>query len=183
MQKQSIVLPNLNSVRAIAALMVVISHLELRKPGNLAQVKPLLAFGGIGVSIFFVLSGFLITYLLLKEKEGTGQIKIKHFYIRRILRIWPLYFLVLIFGYFVVPIIMPDYYQSSPTFFTLKGFFLNAFFLTGVTYVLKLTPIIISIIWSIGIEEQFYIFWPWIIKSNTKRAVQLLFRFLCPYLF
>ena len=52
--------------------------------------------GGTGVSFFFVLSGFLITYLLLIEKEKTGKINVRNFYVRRILRIWPLYYLVIL---------------------------------------------------------------------------------------
>ena len=83
-------LKGLNGIRAIAAVSVVLSHVAL--PG--IKLPYVLSIGGLaqyGVTIFFTLSGFLITYLLFKEKEQTA-ISIRKFYIRRILRIWPLYF-------------------------------------------------------------------------------------------
>src|SRR5882762_2194980 len=59
--------------------------------------------GDLGVSFFFVLSGFLITYLLFKELETQQKINIGQFYLRRVLRIWPLYFIVVFLGFFVIP--------------------------------------------------------------------------------
>lgn len=165
---QRIYLPNLNTVRAIAALMVIVSHVE-RKMGifNLPINVPLTKLGSVGVTLFFSLSGFLITYLLLLEKEKFNVIKVKDFYIRRFLRIWPLYFLVLLFVYWLIPFFLPGYYSSEIERFSLKSIILNILFLTNITIVLKLTPLIISVIWSIGIEEQFYLFWPWVVKSKN----------------
>src|SRR5258706_4011675 len=87
----------LNGVRAIAALIVVLSHidqfsdvLQIKKPGFLGN-----GMGGYAVDMFFVLSGFLITYLLFLEKEKTEHISLKKFYLRRIFRIWPLYYFAL----------------------------------------------------------------------------------------
>lgn len=99
---KTVYLPGLNGLRAIAALAVVISHITLGLgefglnnklfgtdlEGNASGLN----LAGYGVTIFFTLSGFLITFLLLKEKEE-AKLKIKEFYIRRILRIWPLYYL------------------------------------------------------------------------------------------
>ncbi len=166
---QRVYLPNLNTVRALAALMVIVSHIE-RKMGifNLPITIPLTKLGSIGVTLFFSLSGFLITYLLLLEKEKFSIIKVKDFYIRRFLRIWPLYFLVLLFVYWIIPFILPDYYNSEIERFGAKSIILNILFLTNLTIVLKLTPLIISVIWSIGIEEQFYLFWPWVVKSKNR---------------
>ena len=108
----------LNGLRAIAAIALVISHttLDLDKFRLIATIfgsdsagKPKgLLLASYGVSIFFALSGFLITYLLLQEKKGTQIINIKHFYIRRALRIWPLYYLYIllcfiVYYYFEVP--------------------------------------------------------------------------------
>ena len=91
----------------MAALMVLISHVELIKSSmgisNHYKLMEHINFGGLGVYFFFVLSGFLITYLLLKENFLTENINIKHFYIRRILRIWPLYYLILFIGFFILP--------------------------------------------------------------------------------
>lgn len=174
-QFSKIYLPNLNTLRAVAAIMVVISHIELKKSildlGGLATLKN---WGTIGVSLFFVLSGFLITYLLMVERENFATINVKDFYLRRILRIWPLYFLVIAFVYLLIPYILPEYYQSEPERFTLKSVLYNVFFLTNFSLVLKLTPLIISNIWSIGIEEQFYIFWPWVMKQKEKTYIKLI---------
>lgn len=105
MKDKIIFLPGLNGLRAIAAIAVVISHITLifstfgsdfKLFGSDDKGNPnayLLA--SYGVTIFFVLSGFLITYLLILEKEKK-PINIKSFYIRRILRIWPLYYFYLV---------------------------------------------------------------------------------------
>lgn len=95
---KAIHLPGLNGLRAIAAIAVVLSHtlllgVQLGLPANQQGTD----LAGFGVSIFFSLSGFLITFLLLKEKKHFARINIRAFYMRRILRIWPLYYLYLIF--------------------------------------------------------------------------------------
>ncbi len=105
--KNSIQLPNLNGLRFFAALVVLISHVELIKSAmglnNKFRLMERLNLGGFGVYFFFVLSGFLITYLLLKEKERYNSISVKDFYLRRILRIWPLYYLIFLIGFFILP--------------------------------------------------------------------------------
>src|SRR5262245_59932952 len=92
--------PNLNGLRFIAALAVIIHHIEQQKADfclpNSFGAAPIQLFGELGVVLFFVLSGFLLTYLLLEEEKTTATIGIRNFYIRRILRIWPLYFLIII---------------------------------------------------------------------------------------
>src|SRR6478735_4462608 len=89
-------LKGLNGIRAIAALAVVFSHLGLSQLDFGIPTKNSIDLAGYGVSIFFSLSGFLITYLLLIEKERFGDIQIRQFYVRRILRIWPLYYFYLL---------------------------------------------------------------------------------------
>lgn len=159
-------LPNLNSLRAIAALMVIMCHLL---EGQSRTIVFLGNFGSSGVTIFFVLSGFLITYLLLMEQKVFSKININAFYFRRILRIWPLYFLILFIAYVVIPYFIPEDHLIEMDRRSLKSFLMNVFFLTNFTLILKLTPLIIRVIWSIGIEEQFYIFWPWLIKMKEKK--------------
>jgi peptidoglycan/LPS O-acetylase OafA/YrhL len=153
MEKNSkIFFPNLNGVRAIAAFMVVASHIELHKRDfNLGQlsVAGFLNLGTVGVSIFFSLSGFLITYLLLQEKKNFVKVNFKDFYIRRALRIWPLYFLIIAVGFFIYPGVV-----------SAKPLLLSIFFLPNVAFSLNLLPAIFDPIWSVGIEEQFYIFHP-----------------------
>ena len=68
-------------------------------------IKNVFNKGYLGVNLFFVLSGYLITYLLLTEKNNSGTINIKNFYIRRILRIWPLFYFVVLLGFFLFPLI------------------------------------------------------------------------------
>jgi peptidoglycan/LPS O-acetylase OafA/YrhL len=173
MKNHKVYFPNLNSLRAIAALIVVISHVESIKGEFMLQINnKIVEWGSIAVTLFFVLSGYLITYLILKEKTTFKKINIKQFYLRRALRIWPLFYLILFFVYFLIPSILPEYYSSNLDKFTNNSIALNIFFLTNVTAVLNLTPQIMGTIWSIGIEEQFYIFWPWLIKLKKKKAVR-----------
>lgn len=159
--------PNLNSLRGIAAVMVIISHLQ----GDSKTLFAFENFGGLGVTIFFILSGFLIAYLLLMEKEKFFNINIKDFYFRRMLRIWPLYFLILFFVYAIVPIVFTHYYNGEINRFSIKSLLMNIFFLTNITLIMKLTPLVIRVIWSIGIEEQFYLMLPWIMKIREKQRL------------
>ena len=93
---------NLDGLRFLSFLMVFLHHTvvyDINIKGTFFErLLTTVGYGGSGVSIFFVLSGFLITYLLLQEKEANGKINISFFYIRRGLRIWPLYYLVIIFS-------------------------------------------------------------------------------------
>src|SRR5436189_6466393 len=96
MDKKGIHLKGLNGIRTIAALSVVLSHTFKRFHEFGLKQSNGWDFAIFGVTMFFTLSGFLITFLLLKEKETFSDINIKSFYVRRILRIWPLYYLYLI---------------------------------------------------------------------------------------
>lgn len=111
-----------------------------------------LIIGPYAVTSFFALSGFLITYLLLKEREETSRINIPFFYVRRILRIWPLYFL-----YLVVVIIYLLLFNVAPSS---KSLFYYLFFIPNVAYIFKDSINYANHYWSIGVEEQFYLFWP-----------------------
>jgi len=165
--------PGLNGVRFIAALLVIIDHTELFK--SYLGIPTLWAnsysayLGAFGVSIFFVLSGFLITYLLLEE-QTEGPIRVKHFYLRRILRIWPLYYLIVILGFFIVPHI--DFLQV-PTYSAEMGDYLGRFLLfaglaANVAFVYFPTVAFANILWSVAVEEQFYLFWPHVVKIKQK---------------
>ncbi|MBK7690909.1 MAG: acyltransferase [Bacteroidetes bacterium] len=114
--------------------------------------------GDTGVSFFFVLSGFLITYLLLKENEMTGKIDIKSFYIRRILRIWPLYYFCVIFSFLIFPLLKAHFGQTPDDASNriLCSIFLNNFDRINVIP----DAITLSVLWSVAIEEQFYLIWP-----------------------
>jgi peptidoglycan/LPS O-acetylase OafA/YrhL len=142
--------------------MVVFHHAEsLRKDHGLDHLKDFSFFnnGTTAVTFFFVLSGFLITYLLEKEYQNHGKISVKWFYWKRVVRIWPLYFFLLIIGlgiqpallhFFGLPYEMP--YGLGETWY----FFL--FFVPGlVTFYFG--NHLLEPLWSIGVEEVFYVLW------------------------
>ncbi|MCZ8089277.1 acyltransferase [Flavobacterium sp.] len=173
--------PNLNGLRFIAALLVVIHHVEqfrkiLGRP-NYFDNPFIKITGKIGVILFFVLSGFLITYLLIKEQQESNTISISDFYKRRILRIWPLYFLLIIIAFFILPNIsffnIGKVSEALTDNFGLK-LFLFVFFLPNLA--LGLFPPIpfASQAWSIGYEEQLYLVWPWIVKLKKNITVIIL---------
>lgn len=131
-------------------------------------VDALTVTGGIGVHLFFVISGFLITLLLIKEEQVQGKINLGFFYVRRILRIWPLYYLVLILGMFVLPFLFDT--------FTFKGNIpLNLLFLNNFDMVSQAPNV--GITWSVAIEEQFYLFWPllFMLLPNKRHLLVLSF--------
>ena len=161
--------PGLNGVRFIAVLIVILDHTELFKSyfklNTLWSESYSSHLGSFGVTIFFVLSGYLITYLLLLEKKESG-INIKNFYIRRILRIWPLYFILMILGFFILPHLncfSVPVYQSVENNFTEK-FLLFSFFMANIAFVYYPVVAFAGVLWSVAVEEQFYLIWPNIIK-------------------
>lgn len=182
--------PNLNGLRFVAALLVIIHHIEQIKSiygiennwgSGLIQI-----LGEQGVSLFFVLSGFLITYLLLEEEKQTGTIRLKDFYVRRILRIWPLYFFIGFLALAVLPqipmFLMPGYghdfiYRQQGTKILLFLFFLPNLmpFLGGVIPYASQT-------WSIGTEEQFYLIWPLLLKKITRYRIPLMLLIIVGYM-
>ncbi|MFV8342161.1 acyltransferase family protein [Flavobacterium sp. XS2P39] len=162
-----IYLPGLNGLRAIAALAVVITHINNRLDYYGLPKAQLLDLASYGVTIFFTLSGFLITYLLLKEFEITGTINMKKFYMRRILRIWPLYYLYL----FIVILLNGISNIQWPILFYLfiVPNFKNSFVgLINTSAGSKIMTFMIGHYWSLGVEEQFYAFWPWIVKKSKN---------------
>jgi peptidoglycan/LPS O-acetylase OafA/YrhL len=167
--------PNLNGIRFLAAFAVFLHHFEqYRYIFGLDHFFHIPFFDGIGklaVVCFFVLSGFLITYLLMEEKQVKSTINLKKFYIRRILRIWPVYFLLVIVGFLVLPRFsvfhVPDWSEHLSGNFYIKFLF----------YLLILPNLIASFTypipnvtqsWSLGTEDQFYLAWPFIIKKSHK---------------
>ena len=170
METKKVYFPNLNGVRFIAALMVVIQHTEEAKikiglPTSFSDESEL---GQIGVTLFFVLSGFLITYLLQSEKQSSGTISLKDFYTRRILRIWPLYFLIILLGFWIIPAFIPVLLDKASSanlsaHFTAQ-LLLDIFFMPNAAIILYPPILYVSQIWSIGVEEQFYLLWPLLMK-------------------
>ncbi|WP_313384581.1 acyltransferase [Chishuiella sp.] len=175
-------LPNLNALRFIAALAVIIHHTEQLKSlynlPNKWENNTIFIIGKLGVVLFFVLSGFLITHLLLNEIDNTNRINIKNFFMRRILRIWPLYFLIIILSFFIFPHFSFFDYPGKPfdlNNFPIKQLFLYIFILPNLA-VANLSPIAYATqSWSIGTEEQFYLIWPFlfIFFKNKKLLISI----------
>jgi peptidoglycan/LPS O-acetylase OafA/YrhL len=148
-------LPALDGMRAVAALLVVFYHANFRW-----------ANGSLGVLIFFVLSGFLITWLLLKEEKQYQSFSLRRFYIRRSLRIFPafyVYWLLVVVGIGLIIKHKGLTAQSICSFFYLTNYYQAIWGdpNTGLSHT-----------WSLAIEEQFYLFWPFlflILKSNRVR--------------
>lgn len=159
--------PQLDSIRAIAVLLVIVYHWS--GENKLINFIP---NGPLGVNIFFVLSGFLITGILLKARNqlAGNQIKrstvFKNFYIRRTLRIFPIYYLLLIILWFLHdPSILGDgiYYFTYTSNYL---FFWKEFF-----------PARLAHLWSLAVEEQFYIFWPWLMILISRKLLPYLILF------
>lgn len=164
-------LPQLDGLRFFAFLLVFIHHsspLEgLFAPGSLlaSTLRFLKNFGWCGVDLFLVLSAFLITTLLLMEHLERGRISLRDFYIRRMLRIWPLYYWVITVGFFVLPalgLFAPAFGSEvhrqmistfAPGYFTFFGNYAVA--AHGFPAVRTLAHL-----WTIALEEQFYVVWP-----------------------
>jgi peptidoglycan/LPS O-acetylase OafA/YrhL len=160
---------SLNGLRCLCILLVLFSHTVAGITPDLEAIK----FGPVGVRIFFVISGFLITTLLLREKRSSGAISLRMFYIRRVLRIFPLYFLVL-FAYTITALHTQKIDPSARLL--LKYFPLFLIYAQNVL-VLMLKPqqtILFALAWSLATEEQFYSVWPFIEKTLTHRRVEFL---------
>jgi peptidoglycan/LPS O-acetylase OafA/YrhL len=160
-----IYLPQVDGLRFLAAFLVLLSHFrpiaDTFGTGLLSQfLGRVQQFGWIGVDIFLVLSSFLICLLLDVEKANFGTIDIKRFYLRRILRIWPLYFPYLLVAMFVLtPKLLPPEQLKlsiSQHFFPFMSFTGN---LSYNLYPSSLSPLFAHL-WTISLEEQFYIIVP-----------------------
>lgn len=186
--------PHFNTFRFYAAFLVFIQHAEeIAYLSNMpswhlkSNIKDL---GAIGVTIFFTLSGFLITYILIKKYDKES---LKQFYINRLLRIWPLYFIILLVYRIIVPMFDGNFVsffaneQNSDAAFQAileitptTEWFLLLFMMPQVLLALGhvFNPLFI---WSIGVEELFYLLWPKMIK-NKERIVRKLKILLAIYL-
>ena len=174
-----IIFPNLNAYRFIAALLVVFHHVEqIRYNAHLFNFKQYSLFnnGAYAVQFFFVLSGFLITYLLLVELANTKTVSLSTFYLKRILRIWPLYYLLVFVGFVILPLLMfkQGTFSNKFPYLNYDGLMLYVFILPNVANAIWSKHFLISL-WSIGVEEQFYLFWSPIVKWLENKVVYVCF--------
>lgn len=160
---------SLDALRCLAIVAVIWQH----SPAIPHDAMPLTDAGASGVALFFVLSGFLITTLLLREDEGTGGISLRNFYMRRTLRIFPLYYAVL--GLYALLVALLEHNAAGRLFFQNLPYYLT--YTTNWFVDLKLNEdgqrrVIFVFAWSLATEEQFYLFWPPIMKF-CRRAVAI----------
>ncbi|MFY8021730.1 MAG: acyltransferase family protein [Bacteroidia bacterium] len=163
---------NIDALRFFAFAKVYLLHIPI--VSSMWWFQQIKTGGGIGVMFFFVLSGFLISWLLLNEKIAKGQINAKRFMMRRILRIWPVYFLVLSFVYFMPVNLLENWglrviggYEPNWTY--------SWSFLENYNMLLKdqfpiTTPL--SVFWSLCIEEHFYIVWLIVMSLLPMRYIK-----------
>ena len=151
----------LDGLRCLSILPVIWHH------STPHPLTGLLGKGPAGVDLFFCISGFLITTLLLREKARTGRISMSGFYARRALRIFPLYYAAL-GAYVAFAALHAGAPQRAHFFHTLPyyaSFTANWFADFGVGF-----PILFSFAWSLCIEEQFYAFWPWLVRGLSRNG-------------
>lgn len=157
-QKQ---IPSLNGLRAVSIIFVLIGHSKFVSNSPVAFIffERYIANMAFGVQVFFVISGFLITGLLLKEKVQNGFINIKHFYIRRAYRILPVAYLYLI----VITLLCVAGILSIHA----KDVFCSAIFTTD--FLPGTRSWFIGHMWSLSVEEQYYVLWPLILLLIPKK--------------
>lgn len=167
--------PEIDGLRFVAFFAVFLHHALPQEPiPKIAARFPELAewiagaarSGGYGVDLFFVLSSYLITELLLREREARGTVDVKSFYIRRALRIWPLYYAFLLFAVLVVPRIFEGH--------GLSGRHTLGFAVFGANWacaILGYPSSPAAPLWSVSIEEQFYLVWPLVMRGATKQRL------------
>jgi len=153
-------MPGLDVIRGIAVLSVVLRHELTAEPGNLAAphmiriISEVVRFGWLGVSLFFVLSGFLITGILIDTKARENYWR--SFYVRRALRILPLYVVVLLLAHVL--------YGSRWSYILLCLLFLA-------NLIEAKFPNVYNPLWSLAVEEQFYLVWPSLIRRFRLRTL------------
>jgi peptidoglycan/LPS O-acetylase OafA/YrhL len=178
-------LQGLDGLRGIACVAVFFDHVEqyaewMSWPHLYGPA--LQALGRQGVELFFVLSGYLITYRMLVEQEARGRVSISAFYLRRALRIWPLYYLVVFIAFGVVPWLM--HHAAGPTVRDAWSWYLDGIpgdgrlllyvaLLPHVAYFTAPPVLCAAHLWSIGVEEQFYAVWPWLMRLAGRRPLAM----------
>jgi peptidoglycan/LPS O-acetylase OafA/YrhL len=161
-------IPQLDAVRGIAILVVLVHNLN---GFSFPPFSLITNYGWMGVDLFFVLSGFLITGILLDSKSSENYFR--NFYVRRCLRIWPLYYCVLLLMFVIVPLALP---QGAPEIFQRSSpwwsypFFLQNFLVAAP--VLAVGPLGVS--WSLAVEELFYLVWPFFVRFLSTGRLQFL---------
>jgi peptidoglycan/LPS O-acetylase OafA/YrhL len=173
-------LPQLDGLRFLAFLLVFLHHFRVAPlPGILgAMARIVHDFGWIGVELFFALSAFLMTSLLLREHDTRGSIAVGAFFIRRILRIWPLYYWAVFIGFVVVPLLEGLPFSSAAYRELVSSFLWPYLLLLGNVavamfgYPRATTTDALSILWTISAEEQFYLVLPFALMALARGSLR-----------
>ncbi|GAA4231958.1 hypothetical protein GCM10022291_05580 [Postechiella marina] len=168
-------LPNLYAIRFILAILVVIHHIpETSNNVSLPSFDglPLFHKGKLAVLYFFTLSGFLIIRLIYLELSTKKSFDFKNFYLRRVQRLYPVYYLVLIIGFTFYNFILPAAGIPYNIEYPWDEFFIGYVFLAPnvIAHYYKVGGIL-NILWSIGVEEQFYLFAPFLIYLGRRHII------------
>jgi peptidoglycan/LPS O-acetylase OafA/YrhL len=184
LKREKVFFPNLDGLRFFAFFAVLLRHsgttdfTYIKANSVYIIVKKYFFMNGLlGVNFFFVLSGFLITYLLLDEKSVLKKIDIKSFYVRRILRIWPVYYLTLLIGFVLIPFVKDfignlEVVDANPWYYIA---FLGNFYSV---YIHPPNSPMLDRLWSIAVEEQYYLVWPLVIAFFPVKKLPWAFGFL-----
>jgi peptidoglycan/LPS O-acetylase OafA/YrhL len=166
--------PELDALRFAAFVLVFIHHgfpltaaeyVGWGVPATLARLfATSVRSAALSVDLFFALSAYLITELLLREQRSRGRFDVRNFYIRRILRVWPLY-------YFALLVLVPVLALAMPADTMPRNFWLTFIVFAGnwACAWWNAYPTSLALLWSISIEEQFYIVWPWLMRLFGRR--------------
>lgn len=168
--------PQLDSIRGLSFLAVYFVHAYHPNFGT-GFFKELLQYLynnlALSIDVFFILSSFLLTWLGINEYKLKGNFSFVNFFIRRALRIWPLYILLMIFSFIVVPY-AADYFNVpvtlAPAYYYL--FFISNFYLEGHVYFLRF-------LWTLSVEEQFYLLWGVCLLLFQKRIFSCVIILAC----
>ncbi|HTA94015.1 MAG TPA: acyltransferase [Polyangiaceae bacterium] len=147
-------IPELDGVRGFAIVIVLLFH----------SMRHAFTLGWMGVDLFFVLSGFLITLGLVRSAGEPHYFR--NFYAKRALRIWPLYYLILLYTFLIAPL------ASSAPVAPVSTWLPYALYVQNLLHPLN-APVELGQTWSLAIEEQFYIFWPLVVFLTNRRTLKL----------
>lgn len=179
--KEKVYFENLDGLRFFCFLAVFLFHSFhteyehiLNSPVYQFIAEDLFGNGRLGVNFFFVLSGFLISYLLLKEKDLRGNVDVGRFYLRRVLRIWPLYYCCVFFGFVIFPWLKSTL-GAVPNETANPWYYM--FFVSNFDFIRSGLPdaSVLGVLWSIAVEEQFYLTWPLIFFALPRERLELVF--------
>src|ERR1700682_5098743 len=160
-------LPELDGLRFFAFLAVFLSHVAVFSNGG-SEAKPAIIqifnlMGRFGVHLFFAVIAYLLTVLMIREKDKFGRLDVRAFYMRRLLRIWPLYF-TWIAALMLTRRLWSDYSA---------GFFVPWLLFAGnfQASLIAINSLVVLPLWSLSVEEQFYLIWPLLVRNLTRRGL------------